>query len=113
MIGVRVRHLRKERGLSMTDLAERAGVAKSYLSNLERDIQRNPSLLFLEKIAAVLEVSVERLIDQDSSTAIDEGTLDAEWYVIVKEAMESGVDKQQFREFLEFNKWKSTRTKPY
>lgn len=112
MIGVRVRQLRKERGLSMTDLAKLAGIAKSYLSNLERNIQCNPSLLFLEKIAAVLEVSVEQLIDHDSSTSIDEGTLDAEWYRIVKEAMESGVDKQQFREFLEFNKWRSTHAKP-
>jgi XRE family transcriptional regulator of biofilm formation len=112
MIGVRVRQLRKERGLSITDLAERAGVAKSYLSNIERDIQRNPSLLYLEKISAVLDVSVEQLIEHDLSNSTDEETLDAEWYAIVKEAMESGVDKQQFRDFLEFNKWRNTRTKP-
>jgi XRE family transcriptional regulator of biofilm formation len=105
MIGKRVQQLRKEKGLSLTELAERAGVAKSYISSLERDIQKNPSIQCLEKIAAVLKVAVDRLIDQED-TVTKERELDQEWYSIIKEAMTSGVDKQQFREFLEFNKWK-------
>ncbi|HJV18196.1 MAG TPA: anti-repressor SinI family protein, partial [Bacillales bacterium] len=32
--------------------------------------------------------------------------LDNDWMNIVKEAMLSGVSKEQFREFLEFNKWR-------
>jgi XRE family transcriptional regulator, master regulator for biofilm formation len=108
MIGKRVQQLRKEKGMSLTELAERAGVAKSYISSLERDIQKNPSIQFLEKIAAVLKVSVERLLDQED-TGAKERELDQEWYAIVKEAMASGVDKQQFREFLDFNKWRKNR----
>lgn len=105
MIGKRVQQLRKEKGMSLTELAERAGVAKSYISSLERDIQKNPSIQFLEKIAAVLRVPTEKLIDPED--AYDkERELDQEWYDIIKDAMASGVDKQQFREFLEFNKWK-------
>ena len=42
--------------MSMTELAEKAGVAKSYLSSLERNLQTNPSIQFLEKIAVVLDV---------------------------------------------------------
>lgn len=109
MIGKRVQQLRKEKGLSLTELAERAGVAKSYISSLERDIQKNPSIQFLEKIAAVLKVPVERLIDEQEETAQDGLELDQEWYDIIKEAMTSGVDKQQFREFLDFNKWRMKR----
>ncbi|MZQ83633.1 helix-turn-helix domain-containing protein [Paenibacillus sp. 5J-6] len=109
MIGKRVQQLRKEKGLSLTELAERAGVAKSYISSLERDIQKNPSIQFLEKIAAVLKVPVERLIDEQDETAQDGPQLDQEWYDIIKEAMTSGVDKQQFREFLDFNKWRMKR----
>lgn len=109
MIGKRVQQLRKEKGLSLTELAERAGVAKSYISSLERDIQKNPSIQFLEKIAAVLKVPVERLIDEQDETAMDGPQLDQEWYDIIKEAMTSGVDKQQFREFLDFNKWRMKR----
>lgn len=108
MIGKRVQQLRKEKGLSLTELAERAGVAKSYISSLERDIQTNPSIQFLEKIAAVLKVSVERLIDQEETDDKDQ-ELDQEWYEIIKEAMKSGVDKQQFREFLDYNKWRMNR----
>lgn len=107
MIGKRVQQLRKEQGMSLTELAERAGVAKSYISSLERDIQKNPSIQFLEKIASVLKVPVERLIDPESAAKDQE--LDQEWYDIIKEAMASGVDKQQFREFLDFNKWKNNR----
>jgi XRE family transcriptional regulator of biofilm formation len=105
MIGKRVQQLRKEKGMSLTELAERAGVAKSYISSLERDIQKNPSIQFLEKIAGVLKVPVDRLIDPDDTSEKDRD-LDQEWYEIIKEAMISGVDKQQFREFLDFNKWR-------
>jgi XRE family transcriptional regulator of biofilm formation len=110
MIGKRVKQLREEKGMSMTELAERAGVAKSYLSSLERDIQTNPSIQFLEKIAVVLKVPVERLIGTNADAAgVDVIELDKEWYEIIKEAMSSGVDKQQFRELLEFNKWRINR----
>lgn len=109
MIGKRVQQLRKEKGLSLTELAERAGVAKSYISSLERDIQKNPSIQFLEKIAAVLKVPVDRLIDDQEEITLGERELDEEWYEIIKEAMTSGVDKQQFREFLDFNKWRMKR----
>ncbi len=104
MIGERVKMLRKEQGLSLTELANQAGVAKSYLSALERDIQTNPSIQFLEKIAKVLNISVDLLIKEQSE--INEEELDNEWLEIVEEAMNSGVSKDQFKEFLEFNKWR-------
>jgi XRE family transcriptional regulator of biofilm formation len=108
MIGKRVQQLRKEKGMSLTELAERAGVAKSYISKLERDIQKNPSIEFLEKIAAVLNVPVNRLIDSEEPAAND-NEFDQEWYDIIKDAMSSGVDKKRFREYLEYNKWVMNR----
>ncbi|MED3625224.1 helix-turn-helix domain-containing protein [Neobacillus thermocopriae] len=107
MIGDRVKKFRQERKMSLSELAEQAGVAKSYLSSLERNLQKNPSIQFLEKIAAVLNIPVQQLI-QDP---IDETELDTEWMNLVKEAMESGVSKDQFREFLEFNKWRKNQNK--
>ncbi|OXM85235.1 helix-turn-helix domain-containing protein [Paenibacillus rigui] len=107
MIGKRIQQLRKEKGITLTELAERAGVAKSYISKLERDIQKNPSIQFVEKIASVLNVPMESLIDQEDRVPMEDPDIDQEWYQIIKEAMTSGVDKQQFREFLEFNKWKT------
>ncbi|WP_019534724.1 helix-turn-helix domain-containing protein [Paenibacillus ginsengihumi] len=108
MIGKKVRQLRLERGLSLTELAEKAGVAKSYLSSIERDIQSNPSLHFLEKICSVLEVPIEYFLHDSSARAQE---LDGEWLALVREAMESGISKEQFLEFLQYNKWRMNRDK--
>ncbi len=105
MIGERIKKYREQRKLSMSELAERAGVAKSYLSSIERNLQSNPSVQFLEKISTVLGVSVNTLLhDEDENT--NNENMDREWATLVTEAMNSGVTKDQFREFLEFNKWK-------
>lgn len=109
MIGKRVQQLRQRKGLSISELAERAGVAKSYLSTIERDIQSNPSIQFLEKIASALDVAVDLFLHEDENQ--EKGHLDSEWSNLVREAMKSGVSKEQFRDFLEFNKWKQDRTK--
>ncbi|MGG1687287.1 helix-turn-helix domain-containing protein [Pseudalkalibacillus sp. NRS-1564] len=105
MIGEEVKKYRLRKGLSLSELAERANVAKSYLSSIERNIQSNPSIQFLDKISNVLDVSVEVPLQGDDP--IHQSELDSEWKKIVKEAMESGISKDQFREFLEFNKWRA------
>ncbi|RSD26701.1 helix-turn-helix domain-containing protein [Mesobacillus subterraneus] len=102
MIGERVKKLRQEKRMSLSELAEQAGVAKSYLSSLERNLQTNPSIQFLEKISAVLNVPVDHLIHEQA----DKENMDSDWVNLVKEAMDSGITKDQFREFLEFNKWR-------
>lgn len=107
MIGDRVKKLRQEKKMSLSELAEKAGVAKSYLSSMERNLQTNPSIQFLEKIAAVLNVPVDHLINEH----LNKEELDSEWMKIVKEAMVSGVSKDQFREFLDFNKWRVEKNK--
>lgn len=106
LLGKRIKQLRTEQKVSLSELAERAGVAKSYLSAIERDIKTNPSIHFLEKIASVLHTSVESLIHPENEQT---GEMDPEWRELVKEAMESGVSKQQFREFLEFQIWKANQ----
>lgn len=103
MIGDRVKKFRLEKKMSLSELAEQAGVAKSYLSSLERNLQKNPSIQFLEKIASVLNIPIEHLIHEQ----IDTTELDQDWMNLVKDAMNSGVSKDQFREFLEFNKWRN------
>ncbi|MTE25249.1 helix-turn-helix domain-containing protein, partial [Microbacterium sp. ZXX196] len=79
-----VKKLRQEKKMSLSELADQAGVAKSYLSSLERNLQTNPSIQFLEKIAGVLNVPVDHLIHEQ----INKEDLDSEWMKIVKEAME-------------------------
>jgi len=108
MIGERIQALRKRNGLSLTELSQRAGVAKSYLSSIERGLQQNPSIQFLEKISEVLHVPVDKLVNANETEPL-EAQLDTEWAALVKEAMASGISKDEFKQFLEFNKWKSNR----
>ncbi|RSK28371.1 helix-turn-helix domain-containing protein [Bacillus sp. HMF5848] len=103
MIGDRLKKYRLQKGLSLSELAERAGVAKSYISSIERNLQTNPSIQFLEKVSTVLDIPLNSLLYDD--TEMDDN-LDQDWLKLVKDAMDSGVSKDEFREFLEFNKWK-------
>ncbi|MFC7062220.1 helix-turn-helix domain-containing protein [Halobacillus seohaensis] len=107
MIGNRIQQIRKNRQLSLSELAERAGVAKSYLSSIERNLQSNPSIQFLEKISKELDVSMNYLLHGES--AEKDTNLDDDWLEIVQDAQNSGVSKEQFREYLEFNKWRTNR----
>lgn len=107
MLGDRIKKIRKEKDMSISELAEKAGVAKSYLSSIERNKQTNPSIQFMEKVSAALGVSVNDLLYDASEVKIED--LDEEWLEIVMEAMESGVSKEQFKEFLEFYKWRKNQ----
>ncbi|TSB47212.1 helix-turn-helix domain-containing protein [Alkalicoccobacillus porphyridii] len=109
MIGNQVKKCRLAKGLSLSELAENAGVAKSYLSSIERNIQSNPSIHFLEKISVILNVPIETLLYEKSAT--EHSDLDNEWLELVREAKASGISQDQFREFLEFNRWRKDQSK--
>ena len=55
LLGQNVRILRKASGLSQEELAFRADLKRSYLSDLERGT-RNPSVRAVERIAVALNV---------------------------------------------------------
>lgn len=64
-VGSRIQQFRQEHGLSLSELAERSGVSKSYLWNLEsRAEDRRPSAQVLFKIAKGLGVTLADLLDQ-------------------------------------------------
>ncbi|WP_191565571.1 XRE family transcriptional regulator [Metabacillus idriensis] len=107
MVGDRLRELRQEKGYSISELAELAGVSKSYLSYIERDIQKNPSLQFLQKISFTLDVDLEYLLGTEKS--VSEVTIDEEWKALLNKAIEDGLSKEDFKDFQEymkFKKWK-------
>ncbi len=57
MFGQRLRHLRRARKLTLSDLGERVGRAPSQLSLLENG-RREPKLSLLQSLAAALDVPV-------------------------------------------------------
>lgn len=62
ILGEKIRELREERNYTLSDLAERAGLSVSYLSEIERGAKR-PSIKTLDKISNALNVSRNMLID--------------------------------------------------
>ena len=59
-LGVRVRDLRKDRGLTLEELAETSGVSRAMISKLERG-EKNPTLVIAARLAEGLGVSLSRL----------------------------------------------------
>ena len=57
-----VRRLRTERGLSQEDLAEAAGVHRTYIGMLERG-EKNVTIYNIERIARALQVKASSLLD--------------------------------------------------
>ncbi|MFN2489281.1 MAG: helix-turn-helix domain-containing protein [Actinomycetota bacterium] len=61
-LGRSVRRLRAERALSLKQLAERASVSESFISQVERGVA-NPSVASLRRIAEALGTSIGALFD--------------------------------------------------
>ena len=66
--GNRLRTLRTSRNLSQEQLADLAGLDRTYISGVERG-KRNVSLLNIAKIARALEVPIEFLVSEGSHHA--------------------------------------------
>lgn len=62
--GTNVRRVRRAQDITQEELADRAGIHRTYLSGLERDGDKNPSLVIVGKIAAALKVTVGSLVDE-------------------------------------------------
>ncbi|RKL66424.1 transcriptional regulator [Salipaludibacillus neizhouensis] len=114
MIGDNINRLRKQKGLTLTELAERANIAKSNLSNIERNINQNPSIKVLEKLAIVLDVELITVLGikinlgEDADQLLEEGCQD-----LFRSLKRKGVTTTQLKEYekvIEFIEWKNKET---
>jgi XRE family transcriptional regulator of biofilm formation len=85
--------------MSISELSSKSGVAKSYISSLERNLQKNPTILVLEKISKILCIKVDALLNEQADKSMDE-----EWMEIIQDVMESGISKEEMREFIQDRK---------
>ncbi|WP_445489879.1 helix-turn-helix domain-containing protein [Niallia sp. 03133] len=104
MVGTRIKSLRLKRGYSINELSERAGVSKSYLSYIERGIQKNPSLQILSKLAKTLDTNLEELLETEDANVSE--IVDEEWIKLLEDAIREGVTKEEFSYCLDFLKFK-------
>lgn len=108
MIGKNIYELRRRKGLSLSELSERSGISKSYLSNIERDVHKNPSIQILEKISDVLNVDLKALLRTGYSP--DNLLQEKELYEFAKELKKTGIEKDnvhEYRQLIEFIKWQN------
>ena len=68
LLGMAIKTQRASLGISQEELAYRAGLHRTYVSDLERGA-RNPSVDSIEKLASALELSVSMLFEQADSGA--------------------------------------------
>ena len=106
MIGEKIKKFRNEKGISLTELAERSNVSKSYLNSLERNIKDNPSINLVKRIAKEL--------DTDLSDIIDDERIKSEknyygWDTFIEEAKKAGIEGvhlSEYKELISYIKWK-------
>ena len=67
VLGQRLRELRRRRGETLTETAERAGISPQYLSEIERGL-KDPSSEVLAAVAGALGAT---LIDLTSQVSVD------------------------------------------
>jgi XRE family transcriptional regulator of biofilm formation len=109
MIGEKIAKFRKQRGYNLSELAELANISKSYLSNIERNLNKNPSLEIIIRVATALNVDIVSLLRTGSEQDIHLYN-DKEWIDLVSELKELRVEKDQIHQYkilIEFIKWKN------
>jgi transcriptional regulator with XRE-family HTH domain len=60
-LGARMKDLRRERGLTLEELAEHSGVSRAMISKVERG-EKNPTLVVAAKVAEGLGVTLSELL---------------------------------------------------
>lgn len=74
----RLQILRESKGLSTSEVAEKAGISETYLARLESSDSRLPGVSTLHRLAQIFDVTPAYLVG-DTADPKDNGPLDA-WY---------------------------------
>ena len=94
MLGTNIQKLRQKKKLSLSQLAEKTEISKSYLSHIERNIQTNPTIEVIAKIAVALDVDLQTLLSPNkviSDSANTRKVYVTNWSELIKAALESGL----------------------
>jgi transcriptional regulator with XRE-family HTH domain len=65
--GDKVRECRKQRNLSQEELADKAGLHRTYIGMIER-AEKNITLLNIEKLAIALDINIKQLFNGKESS---------------------------------------------
>lgn len=82
MLGEKIRSFRKEKNITLQELADKTGLSIGYISQIERNLV-DPSLSSLRKISKSLDVPAYILFDQEKSS--DNLTIKGDDVLIMKQ----------------------------
>lgn len=74
-IGTKISALRKEKGLSQGDLAQKLGASREIIGKYERN-ENLPSIEMVAKMAQVFDVTVDFLIGSGENASYDKETVE-------------------------------------
>jgi len=83
-LGKTIQRLRKAYNLSLSELAEQSGVAKSIISQIERN-ETNPTLATIWRLSQALDVSIERVLSNNEEEAFIEKIARPDTPILVSE----------------------------
>jgi XRE family transcriptional regulator, regulator of sulfur utilization len=83
-LGKTIQRLRKAYNLSLSELAEQSGVAKSIISQIERN-ETNPTLATIWRLSTALDVSIERVLSDAGDEPFIEKSTRADTPILVSE----------------------------
>ena len=83
-LGKTIQRLRKAYNLSLSELAEQSGVAKSIISQIERN-ETNPTLATIWRLSQALDISIERVLSSGEEEPFIDKTTRADTPILVSE----------------------------
>ncbi len=83
-LGKTIQRLRKAYNFSLSELAEQSGVAKSIISQIERN-ETNPTLATIWRLSQALDISIERVLSSGEEEPFIEKTTRADTPILVSE----------------------------
>jgi transcriptional regulator with XRE-family HTH domain len=83
-LGATIQRLRKAYNLSLSELSQQSGVAKSIISQIERN-ETNPTLATIWRLAQALDVSIERVLQTTEDEPFLEKTSKADTPILLSD----------------------------
>jgi len=68
ILGKNLRYWRERRGLDVAELAEKSGLSRTYIYEIENGVKTNPALDKLGSLALALNIAIADLFDQRHQT---------------------------------------------
>ena len=110
-LGKTIQRLRKAYNLSLSELAEQSGVAKSIISQIERN-ETNPTLATIWRLSQALDVSIERVLAAADDEPFLEGSSQADTPILLSQDGKMRLAIIGWLKTVEWLQWYDVRSEP-